>query len=222
MALTLHRTLAAAGASLLLDLDGTLIDSEPASRAAYRTFFQRRGWAVDDGVLRMFVGRRASDVFATIPGPWTGLDYHLLARESLSCLDHDAYPPVPVAGSGELLRHYRGRVPVAIVTSASASWVERALDIIGAEMVDAVVSAETTPEGKPSPAPYRIACERLGVDPRAAVACEDAPAGVRSARAAGAGAVLGITTSVPAPLLTAAGATHTAATLEVLLPGRSD
>ncbi|NLI17823.1 MAG: HAD family phosphatase [Actinomycetales bacterium] len=213
--------LAAPGASLLLDLDGTLIDSEPASRAAYRAFFGRRGWAVDDDVLRLFAGRRATDVFASVPGPWTGHDHHHLARESLSLIDHDAHPPVPVPGARDLLRHYSGRLPIAIVTSASLRWVERALAIIGAEMVDTVVSAETSVEGKPSPAPYRLACERLGVDPRAALACEDTPSGIRAARAAGVGAVLGVTTSLPASVLADAGATHVSASLEVLLVGRS-
>ena len=35
-------------AALLLDLDGTLVDSEPIHRAAYRAFFRERGWPEPD------------------------------------------------------------------------------------------------------------------------------------------------------------------------------
>lgn len=205
------------GASLLLDLDGTLVDSEPASRAAYRRYFALRGWDVPDEVLAHFMGRRATDVFATVPGPWAGGDHAAIARATLACLDHDADPPLPVPGAAELLRACRGRLPVAIVTSASRAWVERVLDILGGLDVDAIVCAEDALDGKPSPAPYLHACALLGVRPASAVACEDAPAGITAARRAGAGTVLGVTTSLPAPVLTGAGATHTSATLEVLL-----
>ena len=47
-------------------------------------------------VLVQFMGRRGPDVFASVPGPWTGSDYHALARATLGCLDHVADPPVPV------------------------------------------------------------------------------------------------------------------------------
>lgn len=209
--------LAADGASLLLDLDGTLIDSEPASRAAYRRYFARRGWDVPEEVLAHFLGRRATDVFASVPGPWTGGDHRAIARGTLACLDHVAHPPRPVPGAADVLRACRGLLPVAIVTSASRAWVERVLDLLGGGGVDAVVCADDSLAGKPSPAPYLHACALLGVSPAAAVACEDAPAGITAARAAGVGTVLGITTSLPAPVLTEAGATHTSATLEVLL-----
>ena len=70
--------------ALLLDLDGTLIDSEPIHRAAYRAFFAERGWEVPD--LTMFTGRRAEDVFVVEPGPWTGQDPAALSAEIMACV----------------------------------------------------------------------------------------------------------------------------------------
>ena len=58
--------------ALLLDLDGTLVDSEPLHRRGYEAYFAHQGWDVPD--LTIFTGRRAEDVFATEPGPWAGLD----------------------------------------------------------------------------------------------------------------------------------------------------
>jgi beta-phosphoglucomutase-like phosphatase (HAD superfamily) len=49
----------------------------------------------------------------------------------------------------------------------------------------AVVSGEEVAEGKPAPDVYLLAAERLGADPAACVAVEDAPHGIAAARAAG-------------------------------------
>lgn len=200
-------------------MDGTLIDSEPASRAAYFEFFAARGWAADDALVGQFMGRRAPDVFAALPGPWSGHDPHELARESLTFVDHDAYPPVPLPGAAELLAAARGRVPTAVVTSAPRWWVERAFGILGQPLPQAVIAAENSPAGKPDPAPYRLAAALLGAEPEACLAVEDAAAGVASAYGAGVGTLLGLTTTVAAPALLAAGAHATAEDLRGLLPG---
>ncbi|MGO1178555.1 HAD-IA family hydrolase, partial [Cellulosimicrobium funkei] len=49
---------------------------------------------------------------------------------------------------------------------------------------------------KPDPEPYLLAAQRLGVDVTRCVAIEDSPAGIASARAAGA-ATLGVEAVVP-------------------------
>lgn len=51
--------------ALLLDLDGTLVDSEPIHRAGFERWFAHRGWALDREVASLFTGRRADDVFRT-------------------------------------------------------------------------------------------------------------------------------------------------------------
>ena len=56
-------------------------------------------------------------------------------------------------------------------------------------MFDTSVTRDDVDTGKPDPACYALACERLGADAGAAVACEDAPNGVRSAVGAGVGTV---------------------------------
>ncbi len=48
-----------------------------------------------------------------------------------------------------------------------------------------VLSADDVVHPKPAPDLYVAACQRLGVEPAGAIALEDSPAGVASARAAG-------------------------------------
>ena len=72
--------------------------------------------------------------------------------------------------------------------------------------MDLVVTGDDVVDGKPDPTGFRLACERLGVDPAAAMAVEDSPAGVRAAVDAGVGHVVAVTTTHEGAKLTAAGA----------------
>ena len=147
--------------ALLLDLDGTLVNSEPIHREGYRVYFAAKGWDVPD--LSIFTGRRALDVFATEPGPWSGLDPRTVLDEVLAHVpDED---PAPVAGARELILAARtSGTPTAIVTSAGPVWVERSLGSLrlGLDSVDLVVTALDVVAGKPDPEGYASAAARLG------------------------------------------------------------
>lgn len=202
--------------ALLLDLDGTLVDSEPLHREGYRSYFAHRGWDVPD--LSVFTGRRALDVFESEPGPWRGHD----AREVLDGVlahvpDED---PEPVPGARDLLLAARSTAtPVAIVTSAGPPWVERSLRALGLDLgaVDLVVTALDVRAGKPDPEGFALACRRLGAEPARAVAAEDSPAGVRAAVAAGVGRVHGIATTHDDAVLRGAGAVEVDPDLRALV-----
>ena len=194
-------------AALLLDLDGTLVDSEPLHRERYRTWFTRRGWPYDDDVAALFTGRRADDVFRSVDGPWRGEDPAALVADLLA-LEPSRTLPEPVAGAAEAVAWARAHgIRLALVTSAGPRWATRALGALGGiEAFEVTVTRDDVTTGKPDPACYALACERLGVLPADCVACEDAPDGVRSAVAAGVGTVVGVTTSFPGRTLGEAGA----------------
>lgn len=140
----------------LLDLDGTLVDSEPANQAAYRSYFAARGWDVGPDVLRAFAGRRGAEVFAQLAGPWSGEDAAALVADVVARVDLQAHPPRPVPGAAELIRRlHAAGVAVALVTSAGLEWAERAVgDILGVrDLFAAFVTAETTSAASPTPRP---------------------------------------------------------------------
>jgi HAD superfamily hydrolase (TIGR01509 family) len=75
---------------------------------------------------------------------------------------------------------------LAIASSSPSSWVLEHLDAYGLTHRFAhVVCCEDGIERKPAPDCYRVACERLAVEPRAALAVEDSANGVAAAKAAG-------------------------------------
>ena len=95
---------------------------------------------------------------------------------------------------------------LAVVTNANPLNAEAMLQAIGERArFEVVVSGEKCARGKPHPDPYLTAMQRLGMPPEACIAFEDSPAGIRSARDAGA-RVIGIRSSLSHDALIAAGA----------------
>ena len=94
--------------------------------------------------------------------------------------------------------------------------VPRGLTLL--ELFDGNVCGRDLPRGKPDPAIFLLAAEELGVRPSDCLVVEDAPSGVRAARAGGMRA-LGVARLEDEALLTAAGADLVVTTLDqVALP----
>lgn len=187
-------------AALLLDLDGTLVDSEGFHRQVFRNWFAARGWPASETMLDRFTGRRADDVLATEPGPWAGADVDAMTAELLT---HVAALPRPrlTPGAAELVA--RAGVPLGLVTSATRDWARTCLgDLL--ERFTVVVTRDEVSRGKPDPEPYSLACRELGVGAEDCCAVEDAPAGVASAVAAGVGLVIAVSTTFAPHQLAAA------------------
>jgi sugar-phosphatase len=204
-------------AGLLLDLDGTLVLSEAVHRRTWRHFFDLWGAEVDDHQYEQtFMGRRAGDVLAAVPGPWTGRDLRQIQAEMMAHAQTLGHAVETVPGAAELIRRVTDAgVPVAVVTSAGPSWAEevlgRVLDV--RERVAVLVTADDVGTGKPSPEGYEKAIAWLGVEPAGCAGVEDSASGVRALLAAGTGSVAGITTTSSAADLLAAGAHRTVADL---------
>jgi len=107
-------------------------------------------------------------------------------------------------GAIDLIRAAAAVVPIAIASGAMRNEIDEVIDAAGvSDLFSTVVAAGDTPQSKPSPAPYRLALERLrettgrNIDPRRAVAIEDSKWGLESAHGAGL-RLVGVTNSYPA------------------------
>ena len=94
-----------------------------------------------------------------------------------------------VPGSRSLLAHLEtAGAPWAIVTSGTRPLVTGWLEVMKLAHPRFMVTAEEVANGKPDPACYRLGAARLGLEgakPESLLVLEDAPAGVRSGKAAG-------------------------------------
>jgi HAD superfamily hydrolase (TIGR01509 family) len=97
----------------------------------------------------------------------------------------------PMPGLFVLLDHIKqSDLPVAVATSSRRSYVERLLARHGlADRFDFILASEDVTRGKPDPEIYCLAAQRFGVPVSEMLVLEDSPAGLASARGAGAFAV---------------------------------
>lgn len=175
--------------AVVLDFDGTTVDSEGVARAAMAQVLAEDGHALTDADHDAVVGRAWPHTRAYLV-ELMGYDddgiaaYRRRVRDAFRTRLDEVVVFDDVATTLASLR--QDGVPLAVCTSSGREYLEALLERTGLDQVfDATVAREDTSEHKPDPAPYRLAARRLGVDPAACAAVEDTPAGVEAARAAG-------------------------------------
>ena len=175
-------------AAVVLDLDGLLVDTEVVWLEAKKLLFDRHGVAFtvdahrevlgtsEDFTARTFA-RRLGLPDTAIPG---------LRDEYLDTVRERFDAGVKTRpGAHELLGALRGRVPLGLASNTRRELVDLILDRARlAGSFDAIATADEA-HAKPAPDIYLLACRRLAVAPKLAVAVEDSPTGVRAAKAAG-------------------------------------
>ncbi len=177
--------------AVLLDMDGTLVDSTAAVQAQWARWGQRHGVALAD-ILAISHGVPALETMRVLaPHAATAEEHARFMAEE------EAHEGGVVAVPGAL--RFVSALPPgrwAVVTSAPRGLALRRLTAAGFPDPPVLVAADEVDRGKPDPLPYLLAARRLGVDARDSVAVEDAPAGIESARSAGA-TVIALTTTFP-------------------------
>ncbi len=174
--------------AVVFDMDGLLLDSEPLWVHAEADLLAAHGFVHTAEDAAATHGRSIEDsvrVYAARIGG--GVTEASLEAEFLA-FAHARYAAGPPLrpGARELVASLRGVVPIAVASSTAGELVRTAL--VGAGLLDAfdvVESGHDLGAAKPAPDVYLAACAALGVAPADAVAFEDSPTGIRSARAAG-------------------------------------
>jgi len=171
--------------AVLLDMDGTLVDSDGAVERSWRTWAAEyrpdpgRGPLVAHGLPALGNIRRLRPDLSQDEA--AAAAQHQLELEYVDVADVTAAP----GAHGLLAELDRLGLPWAVVTSADIRLAQ--IRLAAARITPALlVTIDDVRHGKPDPEGYLLAARKLGADPRRCLVVEDAEAGVAAGRAAGA------------------------------------
>ncbi|GAA2919755.1 HAD-IA family hydrolase [Streptomyces mexicanus] len=169
--------------ALLLDMDGTLVNSDAVVDRIWRRWADRHGLDGDE-VMKVVHGRQGHASMALLlpdrPHEQNlAENARMLAEETA-----DTEGVVPVPGAPEFMAALRG-LPHALVTSADVALSTARMAAAGLALPDVRITAESVGASKPDPEGFLKGAAELGVAPADCVVFEDSGAGIAAGRAAG-------------------------------------
>lgn len=174
--------------AVLLDMDGTLVDTEGIWWAAETGVFADLGHVLDEVHKAVVVGgpmARSVGHLMEVTGTTATLAELMVAIDTrFEQLIERGAPLMP--GARRLLTELAAHgVPTALVSASHRRTIDAMLRTLGAENFAFTLAGDEIARTKPHPDPYLAAAARLGADPAACVVVEDTLTGVASAEAAG-------------------------------------
>lgn len=178
-------------APVVLDVDGTLVDSNYQHALAWHRAFAQLGLTVPAWRTHRAIGMGGDTLVEALAGKDWDAEHGDAARDAERVLfteQRDAVTPLPSARDFLVHVHERGH-PVVLSSSAKADELDHYLELLDArDLVDAWTTSGDVEQTKPAPDLVEVALERLG-SPDGAVMVGDSVYDVEAAKRAGLGTV---------------------------------
>lgn len=174
--------------AIIFDLDGVIVDSHAAHKAAWETVLRSVGREVRDEELDFVVdGRKRQEILRQLFGDLPTEEAQRYGTAKQELFRRSAAQLQTIAGVIEFIRQAdRYGMRMAVATSAGRNRAYAMLEQFGlAQHFSAVVTADDVDSGKPDPAVFEMAALQLAISPENVLVCEDAVAGVEAAKRAG-------------------------------------
>ncbi|MFB6816591.1 HAD-IA family hydrolase [Streptomyces sp. NPDC056347] len=169
--------------ALLLDMDGTLVNSDAVVERCWRRWALRQGLD-PEAALKVVHGRQGYATMAALlpdrPMEENYADNRVMLAEETA----DTEGVVPIGGAAAFMAAIAG-LPHALVTSADEALARTRLAASGLPLPEVRVTAESVGASKPDPEGFLKGAAELGFAPADCVVLEDSEAGVAAGRAAG-------------------------------------
>ncbi|MFF0162682.1 HAD family hydrolase [Streptomyces sp. NPDC005263] len=174
--------------AVLLDMDGTLVDTEGFWWDVEAEVFARLGHTLDESWRHVVVGgpmtRSAGFLIEATGADITLAELTVLLNQGFEDRIDRALPIMPGAARllAELAAH---EIPTALVSASHRRIIDRVLTSLGPQYFALTVAGDEVGRTKPHPDPYLFAAAGLGAEPARCAVVEDTATGVAAAEAAG-------------------------------------
>lgn len=174
--------------AFLYDCDGTLADNMQAHKDAYVKVAADRGLTMDPAIIDEFAGyptvRVVEEINKRYDVDFDPVDF--ATTKSKVFFEEYIEKTLPIDFVVAHLKAHYGKVKIAVVSGGSRRTVTKTLTVLGIfDLIEVLVCAGETPNGKPFPDPFLSAAEQLGIAPSKCIVFEDGEPGVAAATAAG-------------------------------------
>ncbi|MEV8454713.1 HAD-IA family hydrolase [Streptomyces sp. NPDC052095] len=169
--------------ALLLDMDGTLVNSDAVVERCWRRWALREGLD-PEAALKVVHGRQGYATMAALlpdrPMEQNYADNRVMLAEETA----DTDGVVPIGGAAAFMDAITD-LPHALVTSADEALARTRLTASGLRVPEVRITAESVGASKPDPEGFLKGAAALGFAPADCVVFEDSEAGIAAGRAAG-------------------------------------
>jgi beta-phosphoglucomutase family hydrolase len=195
--------------AVIFDWDGVVVDSSAHHERSWEILAAKRRLVLPADHFKSGFGKKNNVIIPDLGWAKEPADVEALAHEKeeiyRSLVREKGIEPLP--GVRELLAALRAEnIPCAIASSTERANLDLPIDLMGLrEFFTVIVSGEEVVHGKPDPAVFLLAAERLGIKPADCAVIEDALVGIEAAKRAGM-PVLAVATTNPIEALSSADA----------------
>src|SRR5712691_12117285 len=166
---------------VLFDLEGVLVDSTPAVARVWAWWAREHGFDPEEVVKKAHGRPSITTIRELLPDADHAAEDREVERREIA----DVEGVIPLPGAMEFLK----ALPLerwAIVTSCTRALAHVRIAAARLPRPRHLVTSTDVKHGKPDPEPYLKGARMLGVAANECIVIEDAPAGIRAGKAAGA------------------------------------
>jgi HAD superfamily hydrolase (TIGR01509 family) len=179
--------------AVLLDIDGTLVDSNDAHARAWVQALAEHGRRVEFSRVRPLIGKGGDKLLPEL----VGLSASSVEGEAISARRSEIFQRehmprlLPTRGAQRLLEWLRDdNLTLAVATSAKESEVQGLLRIANVtKLIDTASSSDDVDESKPDPDVIHAALKKAGSDSSNTIMIGDTPYDIEAAGRAGLGTI---------------------------------
>lgn len=178
---------------VILDVDGTLVDSNDAHAKSWVEAMAEYGYHVPYEKVRPLIGMGGDKVLPETIGIQKDSPQGKKISQRRAEIFKERYLPTVRAfpKARELLQRMRASgLKLAVASSAQPDELEALLNIVGAsDLIEVKSSSKDTQDSKPDPDIMQVTLQRLGFPPDQVVMLGDTPYDIEAARKIGVGTI---------------------------------